>query len=334
MKKVALLSLIAILLAATVFVAVFYTRAPTGPAGAPEGSTAITDDFGRNVTVVKYPKRIVSMAPANTEILFALGLGDRVVGVTKYCDYPPRVKELVEEGKIAVIGGFSDPNIERVIALDPDLVLAAHSLQLKAMEQLEEKGVTVVGLDPKSLRDVLNDILLVGKITGKEAEAKALVESMERRIESVVSKVKEAQRRPRVYYEVWHDPLMSVGPGTWINELIGLAGGVNIFSDAKVPYPEVSSESIIARDPEIIVIKVGYMGGVAKDEIKRRPGWEAIDAVRNDRIYEVDENILIRPGPRIVDGLETLARIIHPELFRAEQEMAVTAICCANAWAR
>lgn len=318
MKRALLLSLIIIILAAAVSAAVFYTRAPTKQAGAPEGSITIVDDFGRNVTVIKYPKRIVSMTPANTEILFALGLEDRVVGVTKYCDYPPRVKELVEEGKVAVIGGFSDPNIERVVALDPDLVLAAHSLQLKAIEQLEEKGVTVVGLDPKSLKDVLNDILLVGKVTGKEAEAKALVESMEQRIENVVSKTKEAQYRPRVYYEVWHDPLMSAGPGTWINELIELAGGVNIFSDAKAPYPEVSSESIITRNPEIIIIKVGYMGGVAKEEIKRRPGWEAIDAVRNDRIYEVDENILIRPGPRIVEGLETLARIIHPELFGAK----------------
>ena len=276
----------------------------------------IVDNRGREVVITNYPpQKIVSMAPANTEILFALGLDDRIAGVTRFCDYPPKVKTMVEEGKIAIIGGFADPSIEKIIALKPDVVFAAHTIQLKAAESLEDRGVPVILLDPKNVQDILDNILLVGKATGKEAEAKKLVEEMKKRIDYVISQTRNVTYTPKVYYEVWHDPLMSIGPGTWIHELIKLAGGSNIFSDAKVKYPKVSPESVIARNPEIIIIKHGYMGGVAKDEIVKRPGWNAIDAVKNGKIYEVDENILIRPGPRIVEGLETLAKIIHPELF-------------------
>lgn len=276
----------------------------------------VEDDFGRVVVVEGCPKRIVSLAPSNTEVLFALGLGERVVGVTKYCDYPPEVLRLVREGRITVVGGYADPSIERIVALKPDLVLAATTVQLKVVRLLEGKGLVVVALAPKSVEDILRDIRLVGKITCRVEEAEKLVEDMEARIKSVLEKVRHATYRPRVYYEIWHNPLMSAGPGTWIDELIRLAGGENIFSDAKVKYPEVSSEAVIRRNPEVIIVKVGYMGGVAKDEIGRRVGWSVIDAVKNDRIYEVDEDIVIRPGPRIVEGLEVLAKILHPELFR------------------
>jgi iron complex transport system substrate-binding protein len=222
---------------------------------------------------------------------------------------------MVEEGKIMIIGGFADPSIEKIVGLKPDVVFAMHTIQLKTVESLEEKNIAVIYLDPSNIQDVLDDILLVGKATGKEAEAKKLVEEIKWRIDNVINKTREVSYRPRVYYEVWHDPLMSVGPGTWIHDIIELAGGSNIFSDAKVKYLKISSESVITRNPEIIIIKIGYMGGIAKEEIAKRPGWNTIDAVKNDDIYEVDESILIRPGPRIVEGLETLAKIIHPELF-------------------
>lgn len=308
----ALLSILAII----VIISIVVTSFPTLTTTTQKTTITVVDDRGKAVAVTSYPpQRIVSIAPANTEILFALGLDDRIVGVTRFCDYPPKVKTMVKEGKITIIGGFSDPNIEKIVALKPDVVFAMHSLQLKAVESLENRGVSVIFLDPKSVQDILDDILLVGRATDKEAEAKKLVEEMKQRISYIVSKTQNVKYRPKVYYEVWHDPLMSIGPGTWINELIELAGGTNIFSDAKTKYPKVSSEAVIERNPEIIIIKVGYMGGVAKEEIAKRPGWNIIDAVKNGRIYEVDENILIRPGPRIVEGLETLAKIIHPELF-------------------
>ncbi|MDW8045558.1 MAG: cobalamin-binding protein, partial [Nitrososphaerota archaeon] len=237
------------------------------------------------------------------------------VGVTNYCDYPARVKGLVNEGRIMIIGGFANPSIEKIVASMPDVVFAIHTIQLKFVESLEEKGVKVVFLDPKSIQDILNNILLIGKVAGKDVEAKKLVESMKQRIDNVVKKTQNIPYRPRVYYEVWHDPLMSIGPGTFISQLIEMAGGQNIFSDSHLPYPVVSAESVIARNPEFIIIKIGYMGGVAKDEIMKRPGWGVISAVKDGKIYEIDEDLVVRPGPRIVEGLELLAKIIHPGLF-------------------
>ena len=285
------------------------------PTATPETILRVVDDFGRNVSITKIPARIVSLAPGNTETLFALGLGSKVVGVTRLCDYPPEVPERVGIGDIKVIGGYANPSIERIVALEPDLVLASGSLQRKTVDLLEEKGLRVVALNPKTIDQVLQNIRLVGKICGVAKKADELAESLEKRIGFVVSRVSGETKKPRIYYEIWHSPLMSAGPGTWVHELVSLAGGLNIFSDAKQPYPVISSETVIQRNPEIIIIKVGYMGEVAKEEIKRRPGWAVIDAVKNDRIYELEENIVIRPSPRIVQGLEELAKIVHPMLF-------------------
>ncbi|MEM2210441.1 MAG: cobalamin-binding protein [Nitrososphaerales archaeon] len=276
----------------------------------------VIDDRGKEVIITNYPPtKIISIAPSNTEILFSLGLDDKIIGVTQYCDYPPKVKRMVDEGKIAIVGGFANPSIEKIIALMPDVVFATHTVQLKVIESLEEKGIRVVFLDPKNIQDILNNILIIGKVTGKEIEAKKLVDEMKQRIDYVISKTQNVSYKPRVYYEVWHDPLMSIGPDTYVSQLIEMAGGKNIFSDSNLPYPIVNSESIISRDPEIIIIKIGYMGGIAKDEIVKRSGWNVISAVKNGKIYEINEDLVIRPGPRIVEGLEILAKIIHPELF-------------------
>jgi len=281
------------------------------PEAAPETPypLAIKDNVGRVIEIGSEPERIISLSPGNTEILFALGLDARIVGVTEYCDYPAQAK-----GKPKV-GGFSTINIERVVSLEPDLVLATGGLQLRTVQQLENLGIKTVVLGPRRIDDVLSNIELVGEITNKNAEAKALAETLRRRIESIEAKTENLVSRPRVYYEIWHNPLMSVGQGTWIDELIELAGGRNIFTDSSDPYPIINSELVIERDPEVIIIKSGYMGGAAEKDIIQRPGWDRISAVRNERIYEIDENILIRPGPRIVDGLEALTMIIHPQLF-------------------
>jgi len=280
----------------------------------------VVDDFGRNVTLSNVPQRIVSLAPSNTEILFALGLGSKVVGVTKFCDYPPEVPEKVKNGDIAVIGGFADPSIERIIALNPDLVLAASSLQEKVVKDLEEKGIAVIALNPKKVDQILADIILVGRASGKLEEAENLTDHMRQLIDTVISKGENATYRPRVYYEVWYEPLYTIGPGTWQNELIEMAGGVNIFADAKEAYPIVSAEAVIERNPEIIVVKIGYMGSAQSaiwEDFEKRPGWIAISAVKNGRIYEIDENTVVRSGPRIVQGLQQLAKFIHPEIFGA-----------------
>lgn len=281
----------------------------------PAFPTTVVDDFGRNVTLSRIPERLISLAPSNTEILFALGLSSKVVGVTKFCDYPPEVSEMVKKGNITVIGGFADPSIERIVALNPDLVLAASSLQEKVVNDLEEKGITVIALNPKKIDQILVNIRLVGKVCGKVDEAEKLTNEMQRVIDGVVSKTRNIAHRPGVYYEVWYEPLYTIGSGTWQNELIEMAGGVNIFADAKQTYPIVSSEAVIQRNPEIIIVSLGYMGGVKKEDFEKRPGWSVISAVKNNRIFEIDENIFIRCGPRIVQGLQQLAWLIHPEIF-------------------
>lgn len=283
--------------------------------GPPAFPVTVVDDFGRSVAVSKVPERIVSLAPSNTEILFALGLGPKVVGVTKFCDYPPEVPERVQKGDIAVIGGFADPSIERIVALDPDLVLASSSLQEEVVRDLGEKGITVIALNPKKVDQILANIRLVGEVTGKLEDAEKLTNEMQRAIDIVRDKIKDVTYRPRVYYEVWYEPVYTIGPETWQNQLIERAGGINIFADAKEAYPIVSSEAVIQRDPEIIIVPIGYMGGVKKEDFEKRPGWTAISAVKNNRIFEIDENIVNRPGPRIVQGLQQLARFIHPEIF-------------------
>ncbi|MBS7643422.1 cobalamin-binding protein [Candidatus Bathyarchaeota archaeon] len=286
----------------------------------PTPPLTLTDDFGRTVTLPKIPERIVSLSPSNTEILFALGLGPKVVGVTKFCDYPPEVLHRVRNGSIAVIGGFVDPSIERIVALNPDLVLAATRLQENVVNELEKMGLRVIALDPHNLSQILVDIKLVGKACGKSGEAEMLANEMKRVIDFIFSRTKNVPNRPRVYYEVWFEPLYSIGPGTWQNELIEMAGGVNIFADAKQAYPIVSSEAVIQRDPEIIIVSIGYMGGVKKEDFEKRPGWSAISAVKNNRIYEIDEDLVVRPGPRIIQGLEQLAKFIHPEIFGTNLE--------------
>jgi len=275
----------------------------------------VVDDFGRSVTINSPPNRIVSTAPSNTEILFALGLGEKVVGVTKYCDWPPLVLDRVKEGKITVIGGYADPSLEGVVSLKPDLVVAATNLQLNFISALQNRGVTVIGLNPRNIVEVFNNLRLIGTICNKTDEANRLVESLQRRYDYVLERTGKASSRPKVYYELWYDPLMSFGGNTVVDDLIQKAGGQNIFHDSPAPYPIIGAEMVIQKNPDIIIVPIGYMGGVSKSDFEKRPGWSMIEAVKKNRIYTLNENTLIRPGPRLFNGLENLASVIHPELF-------------------
>ena len=280
----------------------------------------LVDDANRVAVIKSEPLRIVSMSPSSTEILFALGLGDRVVGVTQYCNYPPQVSELKEKGKLTVIGGFWTPDVEKIAALRPDLVIGYSSVpsHVDVAKRLESMNVTVLLLFPRYLNDVFDNIVLIGKACGKLKEAQELVDQLRARVESVVEKVRGLPK-VRVYLELWFDPLMSAGPGTFIDELIGLAGGENVFHDAKSPWPVVDSEQVVLRDPEVIVLPDSYMSdyNVSVEQVRSRPGWQAISAVKNNRIYLIDDDIILRPGPRLVDALELLTKYVHPEALRA-----------------
>ncbi|MEM2319823.1 MAG: ABC transporter substrate-binding protein [Candidatus Bathyarchaeia archaeon] len=283
------------------------------------GPISVVDDVGRNVTIVNYPpKRIVSLAPSCTEILFALDLGDKVVGVDTYSDYPPAVKEKVEAGQLATVGSFADISIELVVGLYPDLILATGGVQRTVVESLSERGQTVVVLYPKRFDDVLKDILLVGKITGQMGKAEALVADMRRKAQEIAEKTKNATR-PRVYVECFFNGgYWSFGAESYVNELISMAGGINVFAGFPGNYMAVSTEVVAKANPEIIIISKGAMAlacGLTPETIKARPGWETILAVKNNRIHEVEESIMVRGGPRLIKALEEVAKIIHPELF-------------------
>jgi len=288
-----------------------------GCAPSPQGSSSpqltITDQLGRTVKLDKIPQRIVSLAPSNTEILFAIGLVDRIVGVTDYCDYPPEAKQKPK------IGGFSTPNIESVIAASPDLILATSIHEKTAIPQLEERGLTVVALAPKTFDEVMAAIMLVGNITGKEKEATALLSDMKQRIKAVTDKTSglSEQQKLRTLYLVWHDPPMVAAGKTLQDEVIAKAGGKNIAYELS-DYAKISLEAIIQADPEVMIAGVGHGSGTSQtlEFLKNEDRLKAVSARRDGRIYGVDGNIVSRPGPRIIDGLEEFARFIHPELFK------------------
>lgn len=256
----------------------------------------LSDNHGRNLTIEKAPIRIVSLAPSNTEILFALGLGEKVVGVTEYDNYPDEAK-LVEK-----VGGFQTVDIEKVVSLNPELVLATGGIQLEVIEKLREVGLTVVVIDAKSVDEIQENILLIGRIAGSKREAESLVDSMGQRIELVKNKSSSNPRRPRVMYIVWGEPLMAAGPGAFASSLIELAGGENVFSDAGIDYPKVSMESVIERDPEVIITNTNT--GMELESLKDAAEWKGISAVKNRRFHVINGDIVSRPGPRIVDALE------------------------------
>jgi len=272
----------------------------------------ITDQLGRVVRLEALPKRIISLSPGNTEILFALGLDDRLVAVTDYCNYPPEAEEK------ASIGGYSTPNIEEIIALSPDLILATSIHEKRIIPQLEEKGLPVLALNPRTLDEVLAAITLAGEVAGKEAEAAALVAEMRGRIKAVTDRTDGLPReqRPRVFFVTWHDPLMTPGSETRHAELIRLAGGINIGQEL-TGYSEISLEAVISANPEVIIAGVGM--GTGKDQTLQFVYTESrlsdTDALRNNRVYAVYTDLAGRPGPRIIDALEQFAQFIHPELF-------------------
>jgi iron complex transport system substrate-binding protein len=267
----------------------------------------LVDDYGRTIKLDKTPERIVSAAPTPTEILFAVGAGDLVVGVDDYSDYPAEVANITKVGSYTL-------STEVIISLQPDLVVSSDLVPISQLELLEDNGIPFVVLATRTLDDVLKDVRLVGILTGHVEEANDLADSLEARIDAVTEKTMAIDVvKPRVYVEYY--PYWTYGPGSFGNDLIALAGGMNIAENATSEYPMLSSEFIIAEDPEIIVYTVGYMTTTTAEEISDRAGWDGITAVVNDDIYSMDDNLVSRYGPRIVDGLEELASLLHPELF-------------------
>lgn len=272
-----------------------------------DAGVLLVDDYGRTIKLSATPERIVSVAPTPTEILFAVGAGDLVVGVDDYSDYPAETANLTKVGSYTL-------NTEVIVGLQPDLIISSDLVPLSQLELLEDQGIPFVILATRTLDDVMKDIRLVGILTGHVDDAVALAEDLEERVDAITAKtLAEGVVMPRVYVEYY--PYWTYGPGSFGDDLIALAGGINIASNTSSEYPMVTSEFVIAQDPEVIVYTFGYMTSTTADEIASRPGWDTITAVSTDRIYSIDDNLVSRYGPRIVDGLEQLAETLHPELF-------------------
>lgn len=273
----------------------------------PAGPGAITDDLGRTVNIEEIPQRIVSLAPSITEILFALGLGDKVVGVTDYCDYP---EEALSKPKV---GGYFMTNLESIMGQDPDIVFAdGHD---PVCDQLEELEVTMVVLQPEDIAGIFRDIELVGEITAKEKAAEELLAEIEGRIDAVTTKTAEVER-PTVFYVIdVSEPSKpwTAGEGSFVDALIDLAGGENMAATVD-QWAQFSLEVLVSTDPELIIVDASH-GEALIPDFGSLTGWKEMSAVKSGEIYFIDGDLTSRPGPRIVDGLEEMARIIHPELF-------------------
>lgn len=275
----------------------------------------VTDQMGRQVRIERVPARIISLSPSNTEISYALGLETELMGVTEFCDYPEAAKSK------PIVGGFSTVDVEKVVAGQPDLILAAAIHEAEVIPQLEALGLPVLALAPKTLDEVLAAINLVGQCTGKQEAAEALVAGMSRRIEDVTDQTADltSEARPRVFYLLWHDPLMTAGSGTGIHELITLAGGTSIAEGLEEEYPTVGLETVISEDPQVIVAGTGHGEGanLPYQFVLTESRLSETQARLNNRVFEIDTDLVGRPGPRMVDGLEQLSRMVHPELFGA-----------------
>jgi len=270
----------------------------------------VVDDYGRSVTLDGVPDRIVSVAASPTEILFAIGAGAQVVGVDNYSDFPAEVANVTKVGDYNL-------NIEAVIALQPDLIVTGDLVNRQQLDLLATKGIPYIILADRTLEDVLKTIRLAGVITGHVSEADQVADALAARISAVKNKTLAPDvTKPKVYIEYDdYQGLWTYGPGSFGDDLIIQAGGTNIAHNTSSEYPKVASEFVIAEDPNIIVYTTGPWSTLSSKTYHIRPGWGNISAVANDKIYGMDANLLSRYGPRIVDCLEQLAALIHPELF-------------------
>lgn len=265
-----------------------------------------TDGIGRKVAIAPHPQRIISLAPSITETLFALGLGDRIVGVTAFCDFPPEAQTKEK------MGDTLHPNLERIIALKPDLILVSTASQLESLtRRLDALHIPVYALSTHTISEVVASIRALGEITGATEWAMAITTDMERRINAVRQRVKD-QPRPRVLYVIQNGPLITAGRNTFINDLIEIAGGQSISAEETTDYPQFSRETVVARAPQVIVSSESH-GHALIDLDALRRDFAVAPAVQQNRIALVTTDLLDRPGPRIVDGLEQMMRALHPE---------------------
>ena len=269
------------------------------------------DDSGRKLYFAKAPRRVLSLAPSLTEMLFAIGLDEQIVGVTNFCNYPPAAA-----GKPKV--GYTQPNLESLLALRPDMVAApGELLRADVLAKLEALKVPTFIFEAKSLEHILAHIHTLGRIFERSSAADVLTRHMRERIAEVSRRVETVERK-RVLYVLSSHPLITVGPDSYIHQMIELAGGINVAAGTSGAYPRLSMETVLENDPEILVFPVGSTESVPEHEQQTWKRWTGLSAVQHHRLHVVSSDALNRPGPRVVDGLEQLAQVIHPEAFSTD----------------
>ena len=266
------------------------------------------DALGREVNVPEAPRRIVALAPSLTEIIYYLGLGDRVVGVTNHCNYPP------EAALKPRVGSYVNLNVERIVSLAPDLVIGTVDGNEKiVVDLLDQAGVPVYLVNPRNVREAVETIAVLGKVCGLERKGRSVARALSARVDHVVDQT-AARRRPLVFLQIHLHPIMSVNTRTIHHDLIHLAGGRNMTAEEPITYPRISLEEIIRRQPEIILISSMERGGRFEKARAEWLTWTSIPAVTSGRVHLIDSDLIDRPSPRVVDGLEIMARLIHPEI--------------------
>ena len=276
---------------------------------AASGPISVTDDSGVEVVLDQPAEAIVSLAPANTEIAYAIGAGDRMVAGTSYDDYPEEAKALPK------IGDFANPNVEKIASFSPDLVLAASGIQDKLRAKLESLGMSVYVIDPTTYDEVVATILNVGRLAGAEDGAQAVADAMVAAREEVRAAV-VGLPAASTFLEIYSEPLMTAGEGTFIDDMITIAGGENIGAAAGSGFPNFSTEVLVKVDPAVYIADSGSMS--EPGDISERPGFAELTAVKQGRVYVIDDNLIARPGPRLADGLRRLLEYIHPEAQDAQ----------------
>ncbi len=269
----------------------------------------VVDQVGRTMEIADKPGRIIALAPSITEIIFALHQQQRLVGVTLFSDYPPAARKLPK------VGSYVQLDIEKIVSLKPDLCIGIRDGNpIALVERLESLGIPVYAVNPTNLERVMETVDEIGALLGSEEQARQLTADMHARVKAVQSRIAAARSRPRVFFQIGISPIVSAGTHTFINELIHLAGGINIAA-GPVNYPRYTEEEVIRLKPDIIII-TSMARDVSFDSVRARwQRWKSIPAVQHDRICLVDSDLVDRPSPRLVDGLEAMASIIHPELF-------------------
>ena len=311
-KRLALISVLVLAVFTWVACSPAGSNPEAAPATAVEQPIELIDGLGRTVVLEAPAQRVVSLAPSNTEILYAVGAGKQVVGRDDFSDYPTQAQDLPTIG-----GSFGDYNLEAIVDLDPDLVLASELNTPEQVKAVEDLGLKVYLLsNPEQLEGMYQNLITVVQLTGHDQKAAELVDTLKARLAAVDERLAGVSERPLVFYEIDStDPNApyTAGAGTFINRLIERAKGENLGLVMDVPYGQVSLEELVVQDPDIILLGDSVWGGVTVEDVQQRSGWQDLSAVKEGRVYPFDDNLVSRPGPRLVDGLEALADLLHPQ---------------------